>query len=433
MTQNRRLPWIIAGVIALVFLCAVCIIGVAIVSPMITNRNANPIISLATQVPRRLEATPVATVSVRPGAAATPAPLVQNGPTATPLPTIDPNGDVETQIYTRVYAAVNPSVVAVRVLDSSVLPPDQAPDVQPFFFDTGEGSGFVIDTDGHIITNNHVIENATSVVVQFYDGVLAPAEIVGSNQDTDLAVLKVDPQGLNLQPVTLGSIDDLKVGERVIVIGNPFGNANTMTTGIISALGRQIAVSNSQFELPEIIQTDAAINPGNSGGPMLNANGEVIGVAFMLQSTSRSNSGIGFGIPVYFVDRVAKAIISQGQFQHPWLGIRGNTLSPFIVRELNLGVDSGVLVAEVIAGSPSDKAGLQGGNRDATIQGVPVRVGGDIIVAIDGQPVVAFDDLLAYLGRYTEPGMTVTLTLVRNGQTMDVPIKLEARPQTLGQ
>ena len=208
-------------------------------------------------------------------------------PTIAPLPTLLPvsaDGDVETQIYANVYERVNPSVVAVRTLDEEALADSPHTDISPYFFHTGEGSGFVIDEQGHIITNRHVVLGTNSIVVQFHDGILAPAEVVGADRDTDLAVLKVNPEGLDLHPVAFGDIDELRVGDRVIVIGNPFGNANTLTTGIVSALGRQIDLFDSQFQLPEVIQTDAAINPGNSGGPMLNARGEVIGVAFMLQS-----------------------------------------------------------------------------------------------------------------------------------------------------
>jgi 2-alkenal reductase len=337
--------------------------------------------------------------------------------------------DLETEINIRVYEFANPGVVAVRVLDEDIA--RQLPDIQPFFFDTGEGSGFVLDDQGHIVTNRHVVQNARNVVVQFYDGIQAPATIVGTDRDSDLAVLKVDPAGLNLRPLPLGSMDDLKVGMRVLVIGNPFGNANTLTTGIVSALGRQIELPDSQFLLPEVIQTDAAINPGNSGGPILNDRGEVIGVAFMLQSATPSSSGIGFGIPVYFVERVTKAIIATGKYEHPWLGVRGSSLSPFIVRELDLPVESGVLVAQVIPDGPAAKAGVRGGNRTVTIQGLDLVVGGDIIVAIDDRPIRLFDDLLAYLSRYTSPGQRVVLKVVRDGETLTIPVILEARPEVV--
>ncbi len=337
--------------------------------------------------------------------------------------------DIETQIYTRVYQQVAPSVVSVQVLDEDLLgESDDSEPLHPFFFSTGEGSGFVIDKAGHIITNKHVIEGAESVVVTFYDGLQAPAEIIGGDQNTDLAVIQVDPQGLDLRPVTFGDIDDLQVGDRLLVIGNPFGNANTLTTGIVSALGRLINLPESLYSLPEVIQTDAAINPGNSGGPMLNARGEVVGVTFMLQSKTRSNSGIGFGIPSYFARRVSQQIIETGAFRHPYIGIRGVTLSPFAARALGLQVDRGVLVEEALPDTPAAKAGLRGGKESKTIEGMTFKVGGDVITAIDDQPVLVFDDLLAHLGRYNAPGDTVILTVHRDGKTLKIPLTLAPRP-----
>ena len=337
--------------------------------------------------------------------------------------------DVETQINTHVYEMAAPGVVAVQVLDEDMVGKREGSgELHPYFLRTGEGSGFVIDEEGHIITNNHVVEGAESVVVTFHDGVQAPAEIIGSDQNTDLAVLKVDPRGLALRPLTFGDIDDLEVGDRLLVIGNPFGNANTLTTGIVSALGRLINLPESIYSLPEVIQTDAAINPGNSGGPMLNARGEVVGVAFMLQSETRSNSGIGFGIPSYFAERVSKAIIETGSFQHPYVGVRGVTLSPFAARALDLDVERGVLVQEVLPDTPAEKAGLRGGDEEILIEGVPFKIGGDVITAIDDHPVQNFDDLLAYLGRYGAPGDTVTLTVHREGETLKLSLTLGVRP-----
>ncbi len=410
--SSSRLPWLLGGLVALLFLCFLVLMVGAVAVPWFLLSSRQPAVATAVPTPRS-EALPPA-----------------SGSTPVPLPPLTSGLDLETEINIRVYEFANPGVVAVRVLDEDVA--EQLPDIQPFFFDTGEGSGFVLDTQGHIVTNRHVVQNARNVVVQFYDGVQAPATIVGTDRDSDLAVLKVDPEGLQLRPLPLGSMDELKVGMRVLVIGNPFGNANTLTTGIISALGRQIELPDSQFLLPEVIQTDAAINPGNSGGPMLNERGEVIGMAFMLQSATASNSGIGFGIPVYFVERVAKAIIAEGRYQHPWLGVRGSSLSPFIVRELGLTVDRGVLVAEAIPNGPAAKAGVRGGNRTVTIEGLDLTVGGDIIIAIDGRPIRLFDDLLSYLSRYTSPGQRVVLTVVRGDETLEIPVILEARPETIG-
>ncbi|NUQ39323.1 MAG: trypsin-like peptidase domain-containing protein [Caldilineales bacterium] len=421
--NNRRLPWLIGGALLFILLCCACIILVALAAAFFTPSSSQGRPSQI-ELPPRIQVTPPAI----------PTPRIERV-LPTPLAPIEPGAaeDAETAIYTNVYERVNPSVVAVRVIDAALL--DQAPDpnIQPFFFNTGEGSGFVIDTAGHIVTNRHVILGAGRVAVQFYNGIQAIAEVLGSDADTDIAVLKVDPAGLDLRPVAFGSIDDLRVGERVLVIGNPFGNSNTLTTGIISALGRDLNLPDSPFRLPEVIQTDAAINPGNSGGPMLNARGEVIGVAFMLQSSTNSNAGIGFGIPVYFVERVSRAIIAEGRYQHSWIGIRGSTLSPVLIEELGLEVQAGALVQEVIPNGPAAKAGLRGGAESRTVEGVPFLVGGDIIIAIDEQPVRVFEDLLAYLGRYGEPGREVTLTILRDDRTEQITVSLEPRPEQLDQ
>lgn len=411
--SSSRLPWLLGGLVALLFLCFLVVMAGAVAVPWFLLSSRQP--AAATVAPAPRSETPPSAPQATP----------------TPLPPLESGRDLETEINIRVYEFANPGVVAVRVLDEDIA--EQLPDIQPFFFDTGEGSGFVLDEEGHIVTNRHVVLDARNVVVQFYDGIQAPATIVGTDRDSDLAVLKVDPEGLSLRPLPLGSMDDLKVGMRVLVIGNPFGNANTLTTGIVSALGRQIELPDSQFLLPEVIQTDAAINPGNSGGPILNDRGEVIGVAFMLQSATASSSGIGFGIPVYFVERVAKAIIATGKYEHPWLGVRGSSLSPFIVRELGLPVESGVLVAQAIPDGPAAKAGVRGGDRTVTIQGLDLVVGGDIIIAIDDRPIRLFDDLLAYLSRYTSPGQQVMLKVVRDGETLTIPVILGVRPEVVGE
>jgi len=414
--KNRHLPWLIGSAVLFLFLCCIAIVFAAFAAPKMLDRLEQNSAAAETQLP----------LSLAPDIEPITLPTLQPTPTPAPLST---DNDIETRIYADVYERVNPSVVAILVLDEEMLADSPHSDIRPFFFHTGEGSGFVVDKEGHILTNRHVVLDTENIVVQFYDGMLAPAEVVGVDRDTDLAVLKVDPQGLDLRPVVFGSIDELRVGERVIVIGNPYGNTNTMTTGIVSALGRNIELFDTQFQLPEVIQTDAAINPGNSGGPMLNSRGEVIGVAFMLQSETRANAGIGFGIPVYFAERVSRAIIAQGRFRHPYLGIRGSGLSPFVIQELGLPVDYGILISDVLRGTPAAKAGLRGGEETSMIEGMPFALGGDIIIGIDGRPVKVFDDLLSYLGRYTEPGDTITLTVVRDGEQLNFTVTLEPRPE----
>lgn len=370
--------------------------------------------------------------------------------TATPIPTVAPApaaegvtlpADPETEILTRVYEQVNPSVVNIRVekvvsgigfnVPYSEVPgfPQMVPPQREPFVEEGVGSGFVYDKEGHIVTNYHVVEGARELEVTFYDDVSVPAKVVATDPDSDLAVVKVDVDPDELHPVVLGDSDQVRVGERAIAIGNPFGLAGTMTSGIVSAVGRTLSLGESQFSVPQVIQTDAAINPGNSGGPLLNARGEVIGVATAIQSSDGSNAGVGFAIPSSLVARVVPALISKGHYDHPWLGISGRTVGPDLAKALGLPVERGVQVVEVTPDSPADRAGLRGGT-GATVKykGVDIEVGGDIIVRIDDQPVRKFDDLLVYLMRNTEAGQTVTLTILRDGKEMQVTVTLGKRP-----
>jgi len=302
----------------------------------------------------------------------------------------------------------------------------------PGFFTRGEGSGFVYDKEGHIVTNNHVVEGAKTIRVTFFDGISVPAELVGTDPDSDLAVIKVNPKGLDLTPLSLGDSRSLKVGQRVIAIGNPFGLNNTMTTGIVSALGRSIPASTTGlagFTIPDVIQTDAAINPGNSGGPLLNAAAEVVGVNSAIESPVRAWAGVGFAIPSAIVAQVVPVLIEGQDVQHPWLGISGTTLNPQINEKMGLPADQrGVLVVEVTKDSPADKANLQGSTKDVTIDGLPMKVGGDVIISINGAPVRQFDDLLLYLTYNAKVGDKVTLTLLRDGKNEDVTVELMDRP-----
>lgn len=304
------------------------------------------------------------------------------------------------------------------------------------FFSRGEGSGFVYDVEGHIVTNNHVVDGATTVRVTFYDDVSVPAEVVGVDPDSDLAVVKVDPKGLKLVPLRLGDSRSLKVGQRVIAIGNPFGLNNTMTTGIVSALGRSIPAGSSllatnRFNIPDVIQTDAAINPGNSGGPLLNANGEVIGVNAAIESTSQSWAGIGFSIPSAIVKNVVPMLIEGKDVTHPWLGISGTTLTPQINDAMDMDADQrGVLVVEVTQDSPADDANLRGSDRRLEVEGLPLQVGGDVIVGIDDTQVNKFDDLLLYLTYNTTVGQDVSLTVLRDGKEQEVTVTLADRPDS---
>ncbi len=332
--------------------------------------------------------------------------------------------DAEDALLVNLYQRVNPAVVFVEVLVQ------QGETMVPL----GSGSGFVIDTEGRIVTNNHVVEQADVIQITFADGSVAEAVVLGLDPYSDLAVIDVDTPADRLVPMELGDSDTLRVGQRVIAIGNPFGLAGTMTVGIISALGRtlpaDVAQSAGFFSNPDIIQTDAAINPGNSGGPLLDSRGRVVGVNSAIRSESGSNSGIGFAVPVNTVKRVVPSLIADGEYRYPYLGVTANPI--FTLAELagvvDLSVTKGVLVAEVTAGEPAALAGLRGGNRTVTVQGVPIRVGGDIITAIDGTRVQDFDELIAYLVRETEVGQTIVMAIVRGDEVLEISVVLGERP-----
>lgn len=360
-------------------------------------------------------------------------------PLPSPLPTITPlppllvgEGDIEEQLLIELYERVNPSVVNIRVQQRFELR-EPIPGFPEDFFREGQGSGFVWDTKGHIVTNNHVVATADRVVVTFYDDTAAEAEVVGTDRDSDLAVIKVDMDPSHLQPVVLGDSDALRVGQRAIAIGNPFGQAGTMTRGIISALGRTFRAGQGLFAIPEMIQTDAAINPGNSGGPLLDSQGQVIGVNTLILSRDGSSAGIGFAVPVDIVQQVVPVLIEKGKYTYAWLGIEGTDLTAAILEEMGLARDQqGALISRVVSGGPAHVAGLRGGTRTVSIEGRELSVGGDIIVAIDGHQVRGMDDVLIYLVRNTRPGQQVVLAILHEGQERTVPVILGERPEEIG-
>ncbi len=359
----------------------------------------------------------------------------------------------EEQTLIDLYERVNPSVVHVQVVINSdsvasgeqrpTLPdipqipslPD-LPNLQPFNPgpQQGLGSGFVYDKDGHIITNNHVIANADKITVIFADNTEVDAILVGADPDSDLAALQIDVPPEQLQPIALGDSDSLKVGQFVVAIGNPFGLDGSMTTGIISGLGRQLpsgarTPSGQAFTIPDIIQTDAAINPGNSGGPLLNLQGDVIGVNTAIATNNGTFSGIGYAVPAATVKQVAPVLIENGRVEHPWLGISGTTLTRSLVQAMDLSEEQrGALVATVVADSPADKANLRGSDTTASIDGRDIPIGGDIITQIDNVTVTEFDDLLTYIVNDTKVGQTVTLQVLRDNEPLEITVKLEARP-----
>ncbi len=296
----------------------------------------------------------------------------------------------------------------------------------------GTGSGFVYDRQGHIVTNYHVIADADEVSVLFSDGSSYPAEIVGQDPSTDLAVIKVNAADLPA-PLPVADSETLRVGQFVIAIGNPYGLESTLTLGIISALGRVIESPNGRF-IGEAIQTDAAINPGNSGGPMLNLRGEVIGVNSQIISESGSNAGIGFAVSSNTVRRIVPELISRGSYPHPWLGVNILSINSDVkeaLEELGMSVpvDAGVLITEIVRGGPADSAGMRGGDRYVQVGGSQLALGGDIIIAMNGASIASGQDLTTYLDTRTRVGDTVQVTVVRNGRQTQLSVTLEERPE----
>ncbi len=325
----------------------------------------------------------------------------------------------EEDVLVSLYEQVSPGTVAIQT-------------------DQGQGSGFIFDGQGHVVTNYHVVEKANSVEVDFMSGYKTFGSVIGTDLDSDLAVIKVDAPGQELHPVPLGDSESLKVGQTVVAIGNPFGLNGTMTVGIISALGRTLESAHETpdgtfFTAGDIIQTDAAINPGNSGGPLFNLNGEVIGVNRAIRTTNFTengdavNSGIGFAVSVNVVRRVVPVLIAQGKYDYPYLGISSrDELTLEVINMLDLKSFTGAYVAEVARGGPAEQAGLRAGEKVTDIP--DLYAGGDLITAIDGRPVRRFDDLLSYLIANKSPGDVVVLTVMRGSETLEISVTLGKRP-----
>ncbi len=336
-----------------------------------------------------------------------------------------------------VYRETLPSVVNIQVtkkVDVRQLGfnipglPDEAEPGDPHeFFNQGGGTGFVWDDQGHIVTNYHVVSGATEIEVIFADDTVVTAQLIGSDPDSDLAVIKVDAPSSSLRPIKLGDSDNLEVGQLAIAIGNPFGQDFTMTSGIVSGVGRVIRGGNAGFSIPEVVQTDAPINPGNSGGPLLNRQGEVLGINSQIISQTGSNSGIGFAVPINIAKQVIPALIRGETFQYAWLGISGGSVTAEVIEARNLPKDTkGAVVAAVIEDGPAEAAGLQGLNG---ADNEALRIGGEIITAIDGQPIKDMNELITYLVKETQPDDTVTLDIIQaDGQSAQVKVTLGVRP-----
>jgi S1-C subfamily serine protease len=346
-------------------------------------------------------------------------------------PVAPPDGAIaalETQVEA-VYAAVGDAVVNISVTSVGY----------DYFFNAvpseGSGSGFVYDTQGHIVTNYHVIENAQDIQVAFADGVVFTGTVIGSDSTYDLAVIEIDAGDYPLQPISLGDSDGIRVGQFVVAIGNPFGLDQTVTFGVISSLGRVIESPDGRY-IGEAIQTDAAINPGNSGGPLLDLQGQIIGVNAQIVSPSQANAGIGFAIPAKTVKHVVPDLISAGRYRHPWMGVRffPASLSQQLAAsfaELGAEVpDHGVLILGIEPGTPAAKAGLRGGNSSVTTPYGTIMVGGDAIVAIDGVAITSPSKLIAYLETNTRPGETIQVTVLRDNEEVTLPVTLGERPES---
>jgi 2-alkenal reductase len=328
------------------------------------------------------------------------------------------SADFSSATLSALYQQLNPGVVNITVYVE-----------QQGMTGRGAGSGFILDETGHIVTNNHVVQQADRVSVVFFDGTESEAEIVGTDPDSDLAVIRVVRLPDAAHVLTIGNSDDVQVGEVVAAIGNPFGLGSSLSVGVVSAVGRTIPSGPRPFSIPQAIQTDAAINPGNSGGPLLNMRGEVIGVNAQIASGgSPVNAGVGLAIPANVVRRVAPVLIEVGTYQWPWLGIEGGSVD-LIVQEANdLTTQQGAYIHGVVPDSPADEAGLQGSSGSTLIESFEVPTGGDVVTAADGKPVADFSDLLLEIS-LRNPGDTIILTIMRDSAEVEVQVELAPRPE----
>ena len=360
--------------------------------------------------------------------------IAQGGELVDSSPNVTTNSvqmtSIDSLTLTDLFEETQQSVVQVSGISSEDNP----------FLGASLGSGFIYDNSGHIITNFHVIagSNPDDISITFIDGTVYRARVVGTDQYSDLAVLHVedDVPAEKLIPLPLGNSSALRVGQEVVAIGNPFGLSGSMTEGIVSGLNRLIPVYQDPFSdvaapafsIPDVIQTDAAINPGNSGGPLLNMQGEVVGTNSAIFSTTGGFAGVGFAVPSNTIAKIAPILIERGTFQHPWLGVSGIDMTPEIAEAIGLGEPRGFLVIEAAPGGPADAAGVQGGNTPVQLAGREIVLGGDVILAIDDRDVRKIDDVLGYLQQATQVGETVTLTVWRDGQIMNIGMTLGARP-----
>lgn len=339
--------------------------------------------------------------------------------------------------YEEIYQEVLPSVVSIEVTQTVSLNssfgfelPDNGEDQE--YQESGEGSGFVLDTEGHIVTNYHVVEDADTIRIRFADGTSVLGELIGFDSASDLAVLKVDVDTSILKPIQFADSTEAKVGQIVVAIGNPFRLNSSMTTGIISGLGRSLALDTSTtltFTIPDIIQTDAAINPGNSGGVLVDIKGQLVGVTTAIESPVQANAGVGYVVPSVIVQKIVPFLIEDGSYKQPYVGVSGTDMIPEIAEAMGLDTDQrGALIITVNPGTPAEDAGLQGSDRITEIDGYETDIGGDVIIAVDGQDITDFEDLTAFLARYANVGQTLEITFLRDGEEMQTSLTLASRP-----
>ena len=444
------MPLLLVGLFLALFTITACVsVPAAQVdtdATALTNAgNTAPVQAVTTQASWQGSNPAASSVQARPQS-----PSADNSNTATAA---ELDADSVVAAYEKVIGDVHdnvlPSVVSIFVLNrveiTGQIPGFQSPfpfgqttppsgdSQQDFFYRNGQGSGFVWDTEGHIVTNRHVVANAERITVVFSDGSDTDAEVVGMDDDSDLAVIKIDRDAALLQPVTLGDSNAVRVGQLAITIGNPFGQEFSTTTGIVSAIGRTLRAGESLFSLPKVIQTDAPMNPGNSGGPLLDRRGQVIGIDAQIITRSGANTGIGFAIPVNIAKQVVPELISSGTFTYSWLGIRGADMRAETAELMGAPADTrGALVIALADGGPAQKAGLLGSDKAMQTDEGSIRYGGDVITALDGNPIGGMNDLIIYLLENTRPGDAVKVSVVRNGgEVVQMWVTLEPRPQAL--
>jgi S1-C subfamily serine protease len=355
---------------------------------------------------------------------------------AAPLtaPVVSKSSDGDANVVNQIYKADGDGVAFIE----SDIPAQESQSFSPFGEPESEGggtatgSGFVIDTEGHLLTNNHVVEGADRIQVKLgASDTTYQAKVVGADPATDLALLDVEAPADQLHPLTLGRSADMEVGDPVVAIGNPFGLDRTVTSGIVSALQRQIEAPDG-FSITNVIQTDAAINPGNSGGPLINANGEVIGINSQIATGGGGNGnvGIGFAIPIDTVRSEIHQLETTGEVDHAFIGISGGTITPDLAKAINLPVSEGVIVQSVVEGGPADKAGIEGGHTSATIDGAKVSLGGDVITEVDGKKVAGMEEIVEIVNA-AEPGESLDLTILRDGSSKTATVTLGDRPASV--